>query len=197
MILAIESSGPVGSVALVEEGNIIAEQVVDAPRGRGTAMVGLVSELLAAAPCLDRVVVGIGPGSYNGIRGALALGWGIAAARGIPLIGISSLLGYPEESYAAAGDARRGQFYWAEVEGGSFLKEPVLFEQAAFRAVVESAAGSPVFVPSPIDGVDGLVLPASAAILARRGAHTVPSVSIPEPLYLKPAFINLPRKSPA
>lgn len=197
MILAIESSGPVGSVALVEEERVVAEQIVDAPRGRGTALVGLVSEILSAAPSLARVVVGIGPGSYNGIRGSLALGWGIALARGIPLIGISSLLGYPEERYAAAGDARRGQFYWAEVDGGRFLKEPVLLEQEAFRAVVAGAAGSPVFVPSPIDGVDGLVLPASAAILARRGAHMVPSVLVPEPLYLKPAFINLPRKSPA
>ena len=48
------------------------------------------------APSLDRVVAGTGPGSYNGIRAALAGGWGIAQARGIPFVGICSLLGLAE-----------------------------------------------------------------------------------------------------
>ncbi|PTX93121.1 tRNA (adenosine(37)-N6)-threonylcarbamoyltransferase complex dimerization subunit type 1 TsaB [Spartobacteria bacterium LR76] len=195
MILAIESSGPVGGAALVEGDAVIAERLVDAPRGRGTALVGLVSELLAMAPGLERVVVGIGPGSYNGIRGALALGWGIAAARDIPLIGLSSLLGFSEERYAAAGDARRGQYYWARVENGLFIEEPAIFEKADFERKVAEAARLPIFLPSPIEGVDGTVQAASAAILARRGAMADPAPGVPEPLYLKPAFINLPGKT--
>lgn len=194
MILAIESSGPVGGAALLEGETIVTERLVDAPRGRGTALVGLVSELLAMAPGLERVVVGIGPGSYNGIRGALALGWGIAAARDVPLIGLSSLLGFSEERYAAAGDARRGQYYWARVEEGRFVEEPAIFEKADFERRVAEAGDLPVFLPSWIEGVNGTVQAASAAILARRGALADPAPGVPEPLYLKPAFINLPGK---
>jgi len=194
MILAIESSGPVGGAALVEGDTVVEERRVEAPRGRGTALVGLVSELLKSATRLDRVVVGLGPGSYNGIRGALALGWGIAAARGVPLVGISSLLGYPETSYAAAGDARRGQYYWARVEDGRFLNEPMLFEEPEFRALVAAAEGT-IFVPATIPGVAGIVRPASASVLARRGALVTLQESVPEPLYLKPAYINLPGKT--
>ena len=197
MILAIESSGPVGGAALVEGDTVVEERRVEAPRGRGTALVGLVSELLKSATRLDRVVVGLGPGSYNGIRGALALGWGIAAARGVPLVGISSLLGYPETSYAAAGDARRGQYYWAQVEDGRFLQEPMLFEETEFRALVAEAAGRTIFVPASIEGVDGIVQPPSPSLLAKRGALATPQEAVPEPLYLKPAFINLPGKSAA
>lgn len=194
MILAIESSGPVGGAALVDGDAVVAEMQVEAPRGRGVALVGLVGELLGSVKTLDRVVVGIGPGSYNGIRGALALGWGIAAARGVPLVGISSLLGYPETNYAAAGDARRGQFYWARVEDGKFLKEPMLFEEAEFRAAVAEAGAGPIFVPAPIVGVNGIARPPSPSILAKRSASAALHGPVPEPLYLKPAYINLPGK---
>ncbi len=194
MILAIESSGPVGGAALVEGDAVVVERQVEAPRGRGVALVSLVAELLDSVKTLDRVVIGIGPGSYNGIRGALALGWGIAAARGVPLVGISSLLGYPETSYAAAGDARRGQYYWARVENGQFLQEPMLFEETEFRALVAEAAEGPIFVPAPITGVAGIARPPSASILATRSASSALHGPVPEPLYLKPAFINLPGK---
>lgn len=194
MILAIESSGPVGGAALVEGDAVVVERQVDAPRGRGVALVGLVAELLNSVKTLDRVVVGIGPGSYNGIRGALALGWGIAAARRVPLVGISSLLGYPETNYAAAGDARRGQFYWARVEDGKFLQEPMLFEAAEFRAAVAEAGESPIFVPTLIEGVAGIARPPAASILAKRSAPMALDGPVPEPMYLKPAYINLPGK---
>ncbi len=69
------------------------EIAVETPRGRGGALFAALEEILSGAGPLERVVVGIGPGSYNGIRSAIAVAWGIAQARRIPLVGLSSLLG--------------------------------------------------------------------------------------------------------
>jgi tRNA threonylcarbamoyladenosine biosynthesis protein TsaB len=69
---------------------------------------------------LDRVAVGIGPGSFTGLRVGIALGQGISIGLGIPLVGVPSL-----QAMAAAVprsemrkrcpllDARRGEVFVA------------------------------------------------------------------------------------
>ena len=109
MILALDASTTRGSVALVSDHEPLREIFIDSPRGRGGALFSALEKIVGEAADIERVIVGVGPGSYNGIRSALAVAWGIATARGIPLVGISSLLGLDEGSYCAVGDARRGQ----------------------------------------------------------------------------------------
>ena len=96
--------------------------------------------ILGETADIKRVIVGIGPGSYNGIRSAIAVAWGISTARGIPLVGISSLLGLDEGSYCAVGDARRGQYYLARVSSGRFVAgaEPAAKKPARGRCATDS-----------------------------------------------------------
>lgn len=192
MILALDSSAARGSVALVDHGKTVTEIFVDTPRGRGGALFSALEEILRDRPALDRVVVGTGPGSYNGIRAALAGGWGIAQARQVPFVGICSLLGLAEGEYCAVGDARRGQYYFARVLDGRLLEEPILLlpEEAASRV-----GGCRVLVPGPINFLPSaeVVMP-SAARLALLAPES--SQRIPEPLYLKAPFITEQRKSP-
>lgn len=195
MILAFDSSTSVASVALVSQGVTVREIQVETPRGRGGALFSALEEILAGPGVLERVVVGIGPGSYNGIRSALATGWGIAAAREIPLVGVSSLLGLAEGAYTAIGDARRGQYYWAAVEGGAFTSEPVLLEAGDLPAYLEKFPELPRYVPASVKELpEAVVRTPSAVRLAIASNAVQPSLGIPEPLYLKPAYINLPGK---
>jgi len=207
MILAFDCATALGSVALVrttDDREVVREMSFPAPRGRGGALFSVLEEMLAEANGLSRVVAGTGPGSYNGIRAALATAWGIAMARGIPLTGISSLLGVAEGNYLAVGDARRGQFYFARVREGSFMEEPSLYSEAEILQKisqgVSAGVGSPdfegewpIFVPEPIEFLpQALTRGPLAARLARRVSLLSEGTDLPEPLYLKPAHITRP-----
>lgn len=191
MILAIDSSASRGSVALVEGGRTVLEIFVDTPRGRGGALFSALEEILVESPSLERVVVGTGPGSYNGIRAAIAGGWGIAHTRKIPFVGICSLRGLAEGDYCAVGDARRGQYYFARVQNGQMEDAPILLDPEDIPARV---TGSRVLVPGPIAFLPEaeIVMP-SAARLA--GLAPERSDSVPEPFYLKAPFITEKRKT--
>jgi len=194
MILALDCSASRATVALVSQGHVVVKEIqAEAPRGRGGALFTALEEIMGDVKDLERIVIGIGPGSYNGIRSALAAGWGIAAVRGVPVVGVSSLLGLSTGSYVAVGDARRGQYYWAVVELGTFLEEPVLLEAAELPAALARFPALPRYVPTPIASIpEGEVTLPSAVLLAAVGVAAVPGAELPEPLYLKPAYINLP-----
>jgi len=196
VILALESSGPEGSLAFVEGGEVVHEIRFDCPRGRGGELFGALEEMLSGKPLLWGVAVGIGPGSYNGIRAAIAAAWGVATARNIPLVGLSSLLGLDEGEYCAVGDARRGQYYFARIANGHFTHEPCLVEADELVSAVSSTAR--VYAPSPIDLLpQAEIRHSSASRLGRLAALLQPQATIPEPLYLKPAHITTPTKTQA
>jgi tRNA threonylcarbamoyladenosine biosynthesis protein TsaB len=75
---------------------------------------------------IEEIIVGVGPGSYTGIRVAVMVAKMLAYAKDIPLYGVSSLFlltsGY-EERVAALIDARRGNVFSAVYEGRDVLLE--------------------------------------------------------------------------
>ena len=155
MILSLDASAAQGSVALLDRGQVARELFPDTPRGRGGALFSALEELLHDAPTIRRVVVGVGPGSYNGIRSAIAAAWGIATARKIPLVGISSVLGLADGEYFAVGDARRQQYFLAQVRRGTFISEPDLLAREQVEAELHKAAHLPIFASAPIEFLSG------------------------------------------
>ena len=77
---------------------------------------------------VDRIVVGIGPGSFAGIRSALAFAKGFAIGRSCEVLGLPSpcalAANHAEEPLAVIGDARGGQ-YWIALFDGFKLVCPV------------------------------------------------------------------------
>lgn len=93
-VLALETSSRRGSVALYA-GELVAQASHEIPNAHGEQLGKLVDRCLAEAGWskyqLDRLAVGIGPGSFTGLRVGIALAQGMALGLERPLLGVSSL----------------------------------------------------------------------------------------------------------
>ena len=90
----------------------------------GELVLPMLERLLARAGLapkhLDAVAFGAGPGAFTGIRIACGVAQGLALARGLPVLGVSTLEAIAEESGAARAmaclDARMREVYYAAFE---------------------------------------------------------------------------------
>ncbi len=190
-ILAIDTSTSRGSVALLADEQVVFAEDFLADRSHGAALFTVLARARELAPKLDQIVVGLGPGSYAGIRIAISAAIGLELATGASLLGAPSVAAWETgvPSYIAVGDARRETFYWTRVEDGTCLAGP----RPPPRADLESegaAATLPLFAIESLPGIPDLriALP-SARVLARmatRGSGLVNTQPL-EPIYLRPA----------
>ncbi len=145
---AFETSTEWCSVALWLDGELssIEERAGQAHSGRVLPMLDrLAAQAGVPLASLEAVAYGSGPGSFTGLRIACGVAQGIAFARGIPVIGISTLEAIAEESGAARVvaciDARMREVYFAALErrGEGWLE--VIPAQCAAPAEVKLPAG--------------------------------------------------------
>jgi tRNA threonylcarbamoyl adenosine modification protein YeaZ len=94
-LLAFDTSGSHGSVAIGRDGTTLARITLAEPREHAASLVPAIDQALVDAAVsrsdLCAVVVGEGPGSFTGVRVAAATGKGLVHALGIPLRAVSSL----------------------------------------------------------------------------------------------------------
>jgi tRNA threonylcarbamoyladenosine biosynthesis protein TsaB len=187
LVLGIETSTALGSVGVVEAFDgpgvgavaVLSEVTRDSGLRHGAALLGLVDEALLAAgreiEDLDAVAVSIGPGSFTGLRVALATAKGLVLGTTTRLVGVPTLDALSEAvcgRVLAAGpgalpagtllapclDARRGEVYGAchawRPRGSGGVAEPLVeveppgaFAPAAFgRRIATLAGDSPVLL---------------------------------------------------
>jgi tRNA threonylcarbamoyladenosine biosynthesis protein TsaB len=115
---AIETSTEWCSVAVWRDGEIAGLERRAGQRHSELALPML--ETLLGKDKLDAVAFGAGPGAFTGLRIACALAQGLAFARGLPVLGISTLEALAQESAAARVvaciDARMREVYYAALE---------------------------------------------------------------------------------
>jgi len=194
-VLVVECSTRSGSVALFQDDENLERWRVPAGRAvRGELFLAL-KDALARVGQIDRVVVGIGPGSYNGIRTAVSAAAGLAMSTGAELAPVASPLGVSREpEYFYLGDARGGLLHFTRVRAGVSVDGPRLVNPEEARKELMGAA-CPAFSVEPIDGLDQLQRGGpDAVLLARPGILASASEAVPEPLYLKPPHITQPKR---
>jgi tRNA threonylcarbamoyladenosine biosynthesis protein TsaB len=121
--LAIETSTRAGSVALLDEEGRVEEAFLDAAAIQGRALAPCMEALLRkqgiGPDAVDLVAVGLGPGSYTGLRVSIALAKTFAYAAGCALKGVSSFAalaqaqGREGETLLTVCKAGRSDFYHA------------------------------------------------------------------------------------
>lgn len=136
LILQIDTSTTICSVALSENGETLAVIDFDEPNAHAAKLTILIAEILKqtnrAMKDLSAVAVSMGPGSYTGLRIGVSTAKGLCYALDIPLIAINTLealfLGYKEqfglneqEAYLPMLDARRMEVYTAVYDHNAAL----------------------------------------------------------------------------
>lgn len=200
VVLALELSTVQGSVAVVAGNEVLYEASFEAKRSHNAQVFGPLGEALkVAGRRLRGIVVGTGPGSYTGVRIAIAAAQGVALSRQVAVVGMSSLLGcVEEETFGVVGDARRGRFYVAQVREGVLMEGIALLAPEALpRAMAETGLERWITCDAnpPVSGVEAKVPVARRlAILGCDVDFNAPQGRALEPIYLEGAFITQPRK---
>ena len=177
-ILSIETSTSICSVAIHEQGELLALAEIKEPGAHAEKLLLLVDELFEKSVLsfadLDAVAVSQGPGSYTGLRIGVSTAKGIAYALEIPLIGINTLQAMAASQSVAPGDyvvavldARRKEVY-TQTFGDSLQElspiEAVVLEEGVFASILEK--GRVYFVGDGVEKVKEEVKSANALFIA-------------------------------
>jgi tRNA threonylcarbamoyladenosine biosynthesis protein TsaB len=178
--------------------------------GQSTRAVGMVEEALREAQVqrgqIERIAVGLGPGSYTGIRAAIALAQGWQLARDVQLLGVSSADCVAAQAHseglsgsvAVVIDAQRGEYYLATYELTASGWAGVLPLKLASATAVQAAqtSGHLLVGPEVVKWFPaGRVILPQAALVGRLAIGRTDFVSGEklEPIYLRQTtFVKAP-----
>lgn len=162
--LVLDGSTYSGSVAVLDDGRVVAERelpTADTPgrSGRDENFMPMVAAALedagVRADNISRILCGSGPGSFTSLRIAASIAKGIATGVGCPLYAVSSLAlivaDHPPGRYLATLPAMRGEVYALAVEvsadlvthGDAAIIPEEAAEKEAVRHGAKHAAGYP------------------------------------------------------
>lgn len=227
-ILAFDTATRATAVALAD-GRDVVERRDDPPPGErprhATRLLALIDEVLSQAAldwdAVDRIAVGLGPGTFTGLRIGVATAKALARASGTAVVGVSTLHSLalnvgrmvepPDPELAVAVlDARRGEVYAGAWDTAHPDREPVLPPQAiapeALSGRLSGTASAPVAIGEgaiafrEILERGGMRVPSDGSDLHRVSAagHCVIARLLPvaDPDALAPDYQRLPDAQP-
>ena len=183
MILAFDTSGPWCAACVLAGGTVLAMREEAMPRGQAERLMPMVAEMLEEAGLgwsdPDALGVGTGPGTFTGVRIAVAAARGLALARGIPAVGVTALEAAALHADGAPAAASAGPGWFGVQEPGG---APRLVPEGGVPAGAVGWAPGVLRPPEPI-----------AVAIARIAAARPGPGPRPAPLYLRPPDAAPPR----
>jgi len=162
------------SAAVLDDNRVISEERRDMARGGGL-LPSMAQAVLARsslpATALGLIAVTVGPGSFTGIRAALALAHGIGLASGVAVIGVTV-----PEALAAATALPRDRQLWVAIDS---RRDRVFLDTGGS---IQAFATDDLPVPPGPLAITGDAAPSAAArLIARGGDVLVLPQLLPEP----------------
>ena len=134
VILALDSSSPGGSTALLRDGGVAGVRSGDRSRTHGellpAELIAVLEQHAVTIQDVDLFAVAIGPGSFTGLRVGIAAIQGLALANGKMVVPVSTFeaLVWPHRAGAQPAaawiDARRGEVFAALYAAGRLVHQP-------------------------------------------------------------------------
>ena len=198
-LLALDTATEACSLAVAVDARVCVRHVV-AGRDQSSVLLPLLHELMAEAGIgfadLDGIVCGIGPGSFAGLRVGVGFVKGLAVARDLPVVPVTSLATLAQGALRRTGisralaciDARMGEVYAGAFErDASGLMQPSGAPRVCKPEALELSLSAPWVVAGTGWGTYGAVL--------RERSATAPAAE--EPLALPEAMDALALARPA
>jgi tRNA threonylcarbamoyladenosine biosynthesis protein TsaB len=177
--LALDTALAACTAGLVQDGKLVAQQQEQLVRGHAERLVPMVQEILQAAgnPAISRIVTTLGPGSFTGLRVALAAAQAFGLAWGCDVCGVSTLA-------AVAFDCRNG-------DGQTILVSHDAGRGQSYAQLFDADANALTgFKSMPADAVAAWATTENA----RRTGSATPDLRFPSPLAMA-AMVNAGRAS--
>jgi tRNA threonylcarbamoyladenosine biosynthesis protein TsaB len=197
--LALEMSTARGSIAWREDGEALFDGRFAADRKHSGAFFENVQQCLERFGRPEKIIVGLGPGSYAGVRIAIATALGLRSATKAQLAGIPSICALDVETrdYCVIGDARRQTFFFAKVESGKLIEGPTLKTAAEMEAAIGEST-VPVYASEPLPQfpVAKLAYPSAGRLVEIAGLHADNIDGALEPIYLREPHITVAKATP-
>ncbi|HLF18755.1 MAG TPA: tRNA (adenosine(37)-N6)-threonylcarbamoyltransferase complex dimerization subunit type 1 TsaB [Candidatus Omnitrophota bacterium] len=176
-ILALDTSLRDASLAVAKDGKVVRTKNYGFKKDLSAKLSGYIESILKAASLtikkVDVIVVGLGPGSFTGLRVGLATAKAISYSLRIPIIGVASLdaiaYGVPQEDaqICVILDARRNLLYACRYEKkGGQLKRVDDYMLVPMEELLKTVKGQTVFVGDGINIGKERVLKHPGATLA-------------------------------
>ena len=187
--LAFETSSSTGSIALGNDKVVVQSIEFKGPQRHSASLFPALSRLGIPRLKLRRIIVGLGPGSFSGIRVSLAAAQGIALVQGIPVIGICSAyavaLQHPEVTRLGVfADAKRREAFCTVFAHGKLERDTYLIPMAE---IGEHASQFTLAVSAePLPGIATQVYPRAKDLLSLPDSLAGWVTKQPlEPIYLR------------
>ena len=196
-ILALDAATNACSAALWSDGHVVARRGQAMVRGHSELLLPMVEQVLAEAKVdrPDLIAVTVGPGAFTGIRIGLAAARGLGLAWNVPVAGISTTLALAAATELAD---RRGHRIVVVLDSKREDKWVQVFDQD-LNALTPPASVMPDRIPALLEGavitLDDPDQVTDAAIVAQLAADGWEKGTClpPQPLYLRPADVSLPK----
>jgi tRNA threonylcarbamoyladenosine biosynthesis protein TsaB len=188
-----------GSIAWRENGEGLFDCRFAADRKHSGAFFENVQLCLERFGRPEQIIVGLGPGSYAGVRIAIATAIGLRSATKATVTGIPSICALDVEAtdYCVIGDARRQSFFFARVENGQLAEGPILESPAELEARIRKLT-LPVFASEPLPQFPAakLAYPSAGRLAEVARLHGGEIDGALEPIYLREPHITVAKATP-
>ena len=146
----------------------------------------------------DQIIVGLGPGSYAGVRIAISTAIGLQGLWQAQLLGHPSICAMETDAkaYCVIGDARRQSFFFARIGANRLVEGPILLAEYEVREkLARLDRGMPVFSSDHLSQFERVRIGyPSASVLADLARNSEHLFALPplEPMYLRQPYVTMP-----